>query len=251
MSTRTYNLRTRTDTAASAQPRMSFASGDRPRQPSVLARDVPPHLPSMTQRTEPGIALYSDIAASRPPSPRRETEAIVARDNVSNHLESGVVVENNNTPKMVDTTTSFEGESPELESNEPEAPWTTVQRRRARSLSSLDRNQTIRKKDGGVKPELTREQVKAVKEAATKLTAQQKETLRRRQRKVPVARRESVSSRGEGPSEPKGKGPDPMEWGGLNISRESLDLEAQAAALASSAKEPQGSTPWFCPPTKS
>ena len=38
---------------------------------------------------------------------------------------------------------------------------------------------------------------------------------------------------GEGPSKPKGKGIDPQEWGAVNISQESLDLEAQAAVLKS------------------
>jgi hypothetical protein len=60
---------------------------------------------------------------------------------------------------MVETTSSNEEESPELESNEPEAHWTTVQCRRARSLSSLDRNRTIRKENGGARPRLTQEQV--------------------------------------------------------------------------------------------
>jgi hypothetical protein len=76
MSTRTYNLRTCTDAAASAQPRMLSTAGDRPRQPQMLTRDAPPHLLSMPPK--PNSALYSDIVASRPPSPRRETETIVA-----------------------------------------------------------------------------------------------------------------------------------------------------------------------------
>jgi hypothetical protein len=42
-----------------------------------------------------------------------------------------------------------------------------------------------------------------------------------------------VSSRGEGPSRPKGKAIDPLNWGNINLSRESLDIEAQAAALNS------------------
>ena len=41
----------------------------------------------------------------------------------------------------------------------------------------------------------------------------------------------SLSSGEEGPSKPKGKGIDLREWGGVNISRDSLNLEAQAAAL--------------------
>ena len=42
-------------------------------------------------------------------------------------------------------------------------------------------------------------------------------------------------SKGEGTSRPKGK--DPREWGNLNISQEELNIEAQAAALKSLARE--------------
>ena len=65
------------------------------------------------------------------------------------------------------------------------------------------------------------------------MTAQQKETLRRRNERLPLDLDESNSSQEEGPSRDKGKGIDPREWGNVNISRESLDPEAQAAALAS------------------
>ena len=47
-------------------------------------------------------------------------------------------------------------------------------------------------------------------------------------------RENSISSQGEGTSKLKGKGIDPRKWGNLNISRESLDIEAQRAALTKS-----------------
>ena len=56
-----------------------------------------------------------------------------------------------------------------------------------------------------------------------------------------MKRRSSVSSCGEGPSKPKGKGIDPCEWRNVNISCESLDIEAQAAALNSFKKQNEAS----------
>ena len=43
----------------------------------------------------------------------------------------------------------------------------------------------------------------------------------------------SSSSRGEGPSNLKGKGPDLRNWGALSVCEDELDLEAQREALAS------------------
>ena len=42
-----------------------------------------------------------------------------------------------------------------------------------------------------------------------------------------------MSSRGEGTSKLKGKNVDPCEWGNIDFSRESLDIDAQMAALKS------------------
>ena len=74
--------------------------------------------------------------------------------------------------------------------------------------------------------ELTTEQAQTIDKATTNMTKQQREILRRRQERVPMQWNDSLSSRGEGPSKLKGKGIDPREWGGVNISRDSLDLEA-------------------------
>ena len=52
-----------------------------------------------------------------------------------------------------------------------------------------------------------------------------------------------MSSRGEGPSGPKGKSIDPREWGNINISHESLDIEAQTAALNSFKVHPKEKDP--------
>lgn len=110
-------------------------------------------------------------------------------------------------------------------------PWTTVRRQRARSFESLEpvRIHTGSRRDQG----LTVDQVQAVKAATEAMSQSQKEVLQKRQKKVTHQREESSSSRGEGASRPKGKGIDPREWGNLNVSQESLDIEAQAAAWRS------------------
>ena len=106
--------------------------------------------------------------------------------------------------------------------------WTTVQRKRAHSEGSLKN-----------KIPLTSEQAHVVQMAAESMTAEQKRNIRRRQDKVRPQRDSSLSSRGEGPSKQKNKGIDPREWGNVNISHESLDIDAQAAALKSFEKQPK------------
>lgn len=69
--------------------------------------------------------------------------------------------------------------------------------------------------------------------AAGTLSKSQKELIQKRKQKLAHRRRDSSSSRGEGPSEPKGKGIDPREWGNANLSQESLDIDVQTAALRS------------------
>ena len=80
---------------------------------------------------------------------------------------------------------------------------------------------------------LTREQVQTVRATASKLMAGQREKLHSRHQKALAERDSSIPSQGEGPSGNKGKNIDPREWGNVNISLESLDLQAQAATLDS------------------
>ena len=106
------------------------------------------------------------------------------------------------------------------------ARWTKVQHKRARSDSALPN-----------KKPLTTEQKKLVDLAAERLTKEQQRKFQKRQKNVRPRRGSSTSSRGEGPSRPKGKTIDPREWGNVNLSRESLDVDAQAAALNSLKKQ--------------
>ena len=181
MSTRTYNLRTRTETGTNAQSRIPTLND---RASAALARDGPPQDSSSTRDTDPVVALYSDVVASRPPSPRRENrnETSVARSTENDQLESGVLVDNSTAPNIVNSTSSDEEELPETN----ESHWTTVRRRRAQSLNSLNKVQNFSKKNSDVRRRLTSEQAQVVDKATTNLMEQQKEMLRRRQKKVPA-----------------------------------------------------------------
>jgi hypothetical protein len=171
--------------------------------------------------------LYSDIVASRPPSPRRERPAVPStgpeEDPDATRVPHQPDVGNRMDAQFGDVNVG----NSELESGnntpaEEEAPWTTIRRRRTRSPIT-----------SRVQKPLTSEQMQAVRRAAERMTDEQRQQVQRRQEKLQARRRSSVSSRDEGPSRPKGKVIDPREWGNVNISQESLDIDAQAAALDS------------------
>jgi len=82
------------------------------------------------------------------------------------------------------------------------------------------------------------EQEQTVEEAIKKLTKDQCQTISERQCVVSITGvkkpgTKSTSTQGEGPSNLKGKGPDPRNWGTLSACEDELDLEAQREALAS------------------
>jgi hypothetical protein len=177
------------------------------------------------------VRMYSQVVASRPPSPAMERylqpsdEPTAVQEGTGtltrSEEERRPVSRNNNAVNIRGYTYSETSEYPEWEDN---SPWTTVRRRKARSQELPMRG----------KP-LTSEQVQVVNIAAGSLTDEQRKNFQRRQEKIPPQRDDSVSSRGEGLSMARrqGKTIDPREWGNVNLSRESLDIEAQAAAFAS------------------
>ncbi|KAF9235555.1 hypothetical protein BU15DRAFT_12541, partial [Melanogaster broomeanus] len=74
------------------------------------------------------------------------------------------------------------------------------------------------------------EKAVTIREASKGLTHEQQHRILRRKDVERRARvEESDTSHGEGPS--NGKQPDPRNWGGLNLSDEELDPEAQRKAL--------------------
>ena len=236
---RTYNFRTRTDAGIANQPRVSTAES-RPRVVAAGTRDPPPYVPSPAHNANSTTALYSDVVASRPPSPRGEknTEPVEAQAVEDERLESKVPVIDNTIPTINDNNSSYE-EIPH-DRDENNSPWTTVihRHRRARSLSSLNGPRTYNREAGtNFRRELTTEQARVVDAATNNLTVQQKETLKQRHNKMNSPQSPAYSN-GEGPSRNKGKGINSREWGNINISQESLDVEAQVAALESYAKRP-------------
>ena len=230
MTTRAYQLRTRTEAGTAAQPQVRNRTN-----------------------ADPAVALYSDIAASRPPSPRKEMSTSPAEpvDHPSEEVDSEGVFgyskteananKKNAHDKKKNTTSSDENEpSRELE----EQPWTPVRRRRAQSLDSVPRGHETNREREIQAQKLTTEQDRAVKAAVLAMNQEQSELIQRRQERVITRSDQRSPSRGEGPSNlnPKGKAIDPREWGNVDLNPEELDVEAQAAALNSLAQQWQGGT---------
>ena len=243
MSTKTYNLRTRADTGVASQPRVRNASASPPRPTTMLHREVPPHLLDAHAETGHAITLYSDVVASRPPSPAKDTSSVTATPavagpetaDVSSRLQADEkYVSNIRTTKNNVRYTSSEENLNDLPQYREDGQWTTVERRRARSPGSRERaqNDPLNIVSSGVNT-LTRDQNQAIEHAVRQLTPHERLAIARRHKSVDARREASPSSRGEGNSRMKGKAIDPREWGNVNISRESLDLEAQTAALKS------------------
>ena len=238
---RNYNLRTRADVGSVNQ--------SQPQEASTLSRTpIHPTPPVLGTRSLVGspAPLYSDVVASRGSSPMRDSPPVVITQtevvpvtrepiigNTRPEIRVVPTVSRENI-KGVENDTSSEGNvSPE----EPgDTPWTTVKRRRAHSLESYELASKNRSGSSSAK-KLTLEQVQAVRAAAETLTMSQKDVIREREKKITQQRRTSSPSREGGTSRPKGKGIDPREWGNVNISQESLDINAQEAALRSFARK--------------
>ena len=236
MSTRTYNLRTRTGAGLGVANQTTQATDISPfhsfdtENPSSVSSEAAAHTEGLGPETETTVPLrtYSDVVASRPPSPSKERPMSMAEGPVRGHNDFNTTRRLYNETHVSSSRNITNAAEPTLREGsfapdeDDESQWTTVvKRRRARSLSEAPRGP------------LTAEQTQTVRIATEGMNREQKERIQRRQEKVQPRRDSSVSSRGEGPSKPKGKMIDPREWGNINLSRESLDVNAQAAALAS------------------
>ena len=163
-------------------------------------------------------------------SSAEEVEAVgslVGRAQPSVHVvppASSILAEN------INIHTSGEVDTSQKDLEEPS--WTTVRRRRARRLDSSDLAKKSHLESKGQRG-LTNDQAQTVKAVAEAMTKSQRTLVDNITKKLPHRRGNSSSSRGEGPSHRKGKGIDPKEWGNINISQESLDVDAQEAALQS------------------
>lgn len=191
MSTRTYNLRTRTEVSrpqVQGQVQEELTSCRFSMSP---LHDSPPH---MSARPGNPTLLYSEVVASRSPSPVKEPSSTTV-DNPAGVPESESLpvgrlqpdtravpsISRENISIVEENTSSGVNNSPE----EPgEATWTTVKRRRARSLESFEL----------IKKGLTKEQAQTVKAAAEALTKSQNKVLSHRQKKLTHRRNSSSSS---------------------------------------------------------
>ena len=161
MSTRTYNLRTRAEVGPVTQPQTQNESTTR-RLSLSPTRDSPPHMVGSRLLVGSPLALYSDVVASRSPSPLKETPtATISRvegdsrttvPNASKEPNQPIVSvvpaisrENVNQRIAPTSETRISPEDPE------DATWTTVRRRRTRSLDSSDLVKVSRYENNGDK----------------------------------------------------------------------------------------------------
>ena len=203
--------------------------------------------PSSPGRRSPGAErrtdmLYSDVVASRSPTPVRDTEGseTTVRSNSNNISIQNTLPEdageaasttasNRKHPVTVEEVTDDEG-----------GPWIEVQRhhRRALSASAIP---TTRPRGPPPRPvegvALSAQQRAAVAQAEERLTQAERERFARRMGQARSARRraetDSTTSRGEGPSDPmrKGKAVDARNWGASGIPDDELDPAVQKVEL--------------------
>lgn len=165
----------------------------------------------------------------RPPLPRekRDTDEPVVAQGVENeHLDSGVPVGSNTTLNINTTNASYEEEQKDRDENCSPCVTVTHKPTRDKSHSFLNASWAHSQKAGDGRKGLTVEQTRAIKAATNNLTDEQKEMLWWRQDSLLLPQESLVSSNEEGPLKNKGKGIDHREWGKVNISQESLNLEA-------------------------
>ena len=149
MSTRTYNFQSRPETGNKSHSRASATDRGHLHPLTGTTHDqgiIWELSPALSEETL--AVLYSDIAVSRPSSPRKETHVEIAQGTGNCHLDSEIGGDNNNNnpmPKIIETTSSNEGDTPELDGDE--TPWTMVKHRLARSMSSLERARALSKKE--------------------------------------------------------------------------------------------------------
>lgn len=175
--------------------------------------------------------MYSDVVASRPPSPvNNQMRAVPAPVDPSR----GQAVEAGMDSNVVVAPLGNIIATPEVQRTEPQGEWTLVQKRRARSLES----EGVRSRRGHISP--VREPVApavaaTINLAQNSLTREQAELIQARNARVfkQPAQRHPTESVGEGPSNPKGKGVDPQEWGAAGLTKVDLDIANQQAILDS------------------
>jgi hypothetical protein len=199
------------------------------------ALQAPPSSPS----PEPDRRRYSDVVASRPPSPNRVGEITTTDVGNANLPMLGEFPTETVSRNEKHDFISKEASNDTSDEQDSDSPWHTVSRRRARSLDSAETANKVQKRRGQApkgKNSGPMTEEKAAKEAATK---NQDNDIPQKQGVKNYSR--DVESQEEGPSKPKGKGRDPREWGNINLTEQEMDPAIQQAALDSYKQNHPGS----------
>jgi hypothetical protein len=173
--------------------------------------------------------MYSDVAASRPPSPAGSSEKEVAlppnQSAGAGNRPSDFVRKPIFTSVMYNEGNYTPSESSDSDIDKNTLEWTTVQRKR-RGSKHCTSKERLSPRDKDVSADVD----PVLAEAEKSLTNAQKEKIALRQKKVNPPELEPYD---EGPSGSKGKNVDPRNWGNVQLNEEEADVEAQQAALDS------------------
>ncbi|KAJ3514734.1 hypothetical protein NLJ89_g2201 [Agrocybe chaxingu] len=246
MSTSKYNLRDKAHRRGEAKSDTEDAPHSAP--PTELRKagfiSDGPQRTSHSDSETSHRRLYSDVAASRPPSPialASEETALPQAHQAPQGVGAGDQVEFDNKQHTTHTSSddSSNSEEPhEVDNDNEHRPWTKVlstRELRARKKSALkhDKKHDKEAKRASKKPYEHMVRDPMVEKATEGLTADQRERIARRFEKVETqksGRNPSLtSSRGEGPSREKGKGVDPREWGNAGLNQQERDPAVQQA----------------------
>ena len=160
--------------------------------------------------------MYSNVVASRPASPLKESDC--------NDPVVGQKVEIRSVqPVMEHQASTYESDDSEV--SQIRKQYVPVKRRRAQSLDSLKKGREIKKEIFLTPSKLSSEQKTVVKAATKRMIEEQKAHEQRQQETVQSEQQEPISTRN------KGKGIDPREWGNIEISEKELVPHTQEALL--------------------
>jgi hypothetical protein len=260
--TRTYNVQTRAKKGVATPPR-ALANMSPPRHTSAfLPGEVPPHLTGYIPIAGLTTALHSNVVASRPPSLREETTALISAcssEDAESPMEPAsdrswnealVIVSRNINYDKINELTSSEARVFHLDREESEGNQlrrTAINRtRRAYSPGSKEGTQNASNKRAHIVHAPNKVQEQVFKPTTQRsLTAIEKQRwsswLRRREKSLAIRRhRYSESPRGQRLSNPKEMSVDTRECVQVNIThliredrdQESLNVVAQMLATA-------------------
>jgi len=238
----TVHLRAR---SAPSSPEAAAKGKDTPADASHLYSDITKakdSAPSHASNVSPGLRMI----LLEYPDGQRSSEAIIAGELAAIHSSDTPTVKGLPGSALTSVYSTPAPEESEIDSDD-HGGWTTVMRKSCQgSLARKSCHGSLTRKGCRESPvkgnpnksQLGPEQEETVEEAIKKLTEDQCQKIFERQRVISITGvkkpgMKSTSTRGEGPSNLKGKGPDPCNWGTLSACEDELDLEAQHEALAS------------------